>query len=67
MPSTNESHGAQVVYKAVNACLTPLSGIDGCHIITVEGIGSVKGGLHPVQARPLTAAAPCGRAGACAP
>jgi xanthine dehydrogenase iron-sulfur cluster and FAD-binding subunit A len=23
--------------------------MDGCHVVTVEGIGSTKKGLHPVQ------------------
>ena len=27
----------------------PALAADGCHVTTVEGIGSVKGGLHPVQ------------------
>lgn len=27
----------------------PALAADGCHVTTVEGVGSVKGGLHPVQ------------------
>ena len=35
---------------SVNACLMPALAADGCHITTVEGVGSVKGkNLHPVQ------------------
>lgn len=40
---------------AVNACLMPVLAADGCHVTTVEGIGTVKGSehdhknLHPVQ------------------
>ncbi|GMH39295.1 hypothetical protein BSKO_07193 [Bryopsis sp. KO-2023] len=39
----------EIVHKAVNACLFPLYAADGAHIITVEGIGNTKDGLHPVQ------------------
>lgn len=34
---------------AINACLTPLCSVHGSAVITVEGIGSVRQGLHPVQ------------------
>ncbi len=50
---------AQVVYKATNACLAPLCAMDGCHILTVEGIGSTDTELHPVQA---SAPSPAARA-----
>ena len=34
----------------INACLMPALAADGCHVTTVEGIGSVKGdNLHPIQ------------------
>jgi xanthine dehydrogenase iron-sulfur cluster and FAD-binding subunit A len=34
----------------VNACLMPALAADGCHVTTVEGVGTVKGdNLHPVQ------------------
>lgn len=33
----------------MNACLMPVLAADGCHVTTVEGVGSVKTGLHPVQ------------------
>eukprot|EP00961_Rhodomonas_salina_P283409 3830357-Rhodomonas_salina.1 len=39
----------QVVHKAINACIAPLCSVDGCHVITVEGIGKIESGLHPVQ------------------
>ena len=39
----------KVVHRAINACITPLCAMDGHHVLTVEGIGSVKKGLHPVQ------------------
>ncbi|XP_074291115.1 xanthine dehydrogenase 1-like isoform X2 [Silene latifolia] len=37
------------VHHAINACLAPLYSVEGMHVITVEGIGSQKSGLHPVQ------------------
>ncbi|KAL8129334.1 hypothetical protein V2J09_018489 [Rumex salicifolius] len=37
------------VHNAVNACLSPLYSVEGMHVITVEGIGSRRSGLHPVQ------------------
>ena len=34
----------------VNACLMPVLSADGCHITTVEGVGTVRGNnLHPIQ------------------
>ena len=44
-PTTNK-----IYHASVNACLAPLVSIDGKHVITVEGIGSVKK-PHPVQER----------------
>ncbi|KAI3907500.1 hypothetical protein MKW92_010358 [Papaver armeniacum] len=39
----------KTVHSAVNACLTPLYSVEGMHVITVEGIGNRRQGLHPVQ------------------
>lgn len=36
---------------SANACLTPLCTLDGHAVTTVEGIGGLKEGLHPVQQR----------------
>jgi xanthine dehydrogenase/oxidase len=33
----------------VNACLMPVLAADGCHVTTVEGVGTVKDGMHPIQ------------------
>lgn len=52
--STIERHNARngLAYdvKAVNACLMPLVAVHGCHIITVEGIGTADN-PHPIQQR----------------
>jgi xanthine dehydrogenase/oxidase len=40
----------KIYHASVNACLSPLVSVDGKHVITVEGIGSVKN-PHPVQER----------------
>ena len=47
---------APVKHMAVNACLCPLYAAAGCHVITVEGIGNPRDGLHPVQVRSCCAA-----------
>jgi xanthine dehydrogenase iron-sulfur cluster and FAD-binding subunit A len=44
----------KIIHSSVNACLMPVLAVDGCHVTTVEGVGSVRGGnqgegLHPVQ------------------
>jgi xanthine dehydrogenase/oxidase len=41
--------GSSVINKSVNACLAPLLSMDGCSVTTVEGIGSSKTCLNPVQ------------------
>ncbi|KAF1812503.1 xanthine dehydrogenase [Eremomyces bilateralis CBS 781.70] len=40
----------KIYHASVNACLAPLVSVDGKHVITVEGIGSVKR-PHPAQER----------------
>lgn len=37
------------VHQAINACLAPLYSVEGMHVITVEGVGNVRNGLHPIQ------------------
>ncbi|CAM9133456.1 unnamed protein product, partial [Ascophyllum nodosum] len=41
----------EIRHTSVNACLAPLCSVDWCHVTTVEGIGSTRQGLHPVQKR----------------
>jgi xanthine dehydrogenase small subunit len=36
-------------YEAVNSCLMLLPQIDGCDVLTVEGLAAPDGSLHPVQ------------------
>ena len=51
MVSRYDAKAGRVVHRAVNACLFPLYAIDSCQVTTVEGIGSKRGGMHPVQKR----------------
>jgi xanthine dehydrogenase iron-sulfur cluster and FAD-binding subunit A len=37
------------VHRPINSCLRPLCSVDGMAVTTVEGVGSTKSGLHPVQ------------------
>ncbi|KAF3452547.1 hypothetical protein FNV43_RR02980 [Rhamnella rubrinervis] len=37
------------LHYAVNACLAPLYSVEGMHVISVEGVGNRKHGLHPIQ------------------
>ena len=41
-----------IEHRTVNACLAPICSVDGCHVVTIEGLGSVsKSNLHPTQSR----------------
>jgi len=35
--------------EAVNSCLLPAARIDGCDVVTIEGLERADGSLHPVQ------------------
>lgn len=44
-----DKNSKKCVHHAVNACLMPLYSVEGMHVITVEGIGNRRYGLHPIQ------------------
>ena len=33
----------------VNACLLPVAKLQGCEVVTIEGVSDGSGGLHPIQ------------------
>ncbi|XP_034864239.1 aldehyde oxidase [Mirounga leonina] len=41
----------RISHHATNACLTPICSLHGAAVTTVEGIGSTKTRIHPVQER----------------
>ena len=51
MVSSYDREEDVIKHVAVNACLTPLCSVAGMAITTVEGIGSTRTSLHPVQVR----------------
>ncbi|KAF5838823.1 molybdopterin binding aldehyde oxidase/xanthine dehydrogenase [Dunaliella salina] len=46
----DREHG-HVVHRSANACLCPLYAVEGMHVVTVEGIGNLWSGMHPVQSQ----------------
>ncbi|KAK3793075.1 hypothetical protein RRG08_038580, partial [Elysia crispata] len=48
---THALDGEAVETMSINSCVCPLYSVDGWQITTVEGIGSQKDGLHPIQKR----------------
>ncbi|XP_067682373.1 xanthine dehydrogenase/oxidase-like [Haliotis asinina] len=51
MVSRYNSQTDTVSHYSVNACLAPICSLHGLAVTTVEGIGSTKTRLHPVQER----------------
>jgi xanthine dehydrogenase/oxidase len=50
MISRYDTLSEKVLHYSVNACLMPVLAADGCHVTTIEGVGTVKGDkLHPIQ------------------
>ncbi|KAK6119792.1 hypothetical protein DH2020_046461 [Rehmannia glutinosa] len=49
MVSYFDQNSKKCVHLAINACLAPLYSLEGMHIITVEGVGNRRYGLHPIQ------------------
>ena len=39
----------EVRYRAINACILFLPELDGCDVLTAEGVHGPDGGLHPIQ------------------
>uniref|UniRef100_A0A8D0CKR5 Aldehyde oxidase 5 n=1 Tax=Scleropages formosus TaxID=113540 RepID=A0A8D0CKR5_SCLFO len=51
MLSRYDPLSARVLHCSANACLLPVVSLHGAAVVTVEGIGSTKTKLHPVQER----------------
>lgn len=51
MVSRYDRQRKKILNHSANACLMPICAAHGLAITTVEGIGSIKNGLHPVQER----------------
>ncbi|KAL3874744.1 hypothetical protein ACJMK2_037715 [Sinanodonta woodiana] len=51
MVSRYDSYRSKIQHFSANACLLPVCSVHSMAVTTVEGIGSVKNGLHPVQER----------------
>nr|XP_023012755.1 xanthine dehydrogenase-like [Leptinotarsa decemlineata] len=51
MVSKYDRNSNKVTHLPVNACLAPVCSLHGLAVTTVEGIGSTKSRLHPVQER----------------
>ncbi|KAG6629944.1 xanthine dehydrogenase 1-like isoform X1 [Carya illinoinensis] len=49
MVSHYDKNFNKCMHYAINACLAPLYSVEGMHVITVEGVGNRKHGLHPIQ------------------
>ena len=49
MVSFVSSFTKNIHHVAVNSCLLPVCAVHGMAVTTVEGLGSVKNGMHPVQ------------------
>lgn len=47
-----DPESGHIEHRTVNGCLVPICSVDGCHVTTIEGLGSVsKSNLHPIQSR----------------
>uniref|UniRef100_A0A3B4ULP1 Aldehyde oxidase 5 n=1 Tax=Seriola dumerili TaxID=41447 RepID=A0A3B4ULP1_SERDU len=51
MVSRYDCNQERVVHYTVTACLQPIVTLHGAAVVTVEGVGSTKTKLHPVQER----------------
>ncbi len=48
LASVHELDGHLLKFKSVNSCIMPVLALDGCHVVTVEGLKR-DDELHPVQ------------------
>jgi xanthine dehydrogenase small subunit len=48
LASVHELEKNQLLFKSVNSCILPVLSLDGCHLVTVEGLKK-ENELHPVQ------------------
>ncbi|CAD5117462.1 DgyrCDS6229 [Dimorphilus gyrociliatus] len=51
MVSAIDEEKNEINHYSINACISPILSFDGLAITTVEGIGNVKTGVHPIQER----------------
>ncbi|XP_011310367.1 xanthine dehydrogenase [Fopius arisanus] len=51
MVSKYDRKKSQLVHLAVNACLAPVCSMHGLSVTTIEGLGSTRTKLHPIQER----------------
>ncbi|XP_009888538.1 PREDICTED: aldehyde oxidase 2-like [Charadrius vociferus] len=51
MISTYDPVAKQIQHRPANSCLLPICSLHGAAVTTVEGIGSIKTRIHPIQER----------------
>ncbi|XP_064518045.1 aldehyde oxidase 2-like isoform X1 [Pseudopipra pipra] len=51
MISTYDPVAKLIHHRPANSCLLPLCSLHGAAVITVEGVGSIKTRIHPIQER----------------
>ncbi|NXJ01685.1 AOXB oxidase, partial [Psophia crepitans] len=51
MISTYDPVAKQIQHRPANSCLLPVCSLHGAAVTTVEGVGSIKTRIHPVQER----------------
>ncbi|NWX40767.1 AOXB oxidase, partial [Steatornis caripensis] len=51
MISTYDPVAKQIQHRSANSCLLPICSLHGAAVTTVEGVGSMKTRIHPIQER----------------
>ncbi|NWY50174.1 AOXB oxidase, partial [Chionis minor] len=51
MISTYDPVAKQIEHRPANSCLLPICSLHGAAVTTVEGVGSIKTRIHPIQER----------------